>query len=331
MAKVTTINIYDINLNRIGVLYSWVSMVWEEGYNTLGDFQLELQQTDRALDLVQKDRYCGIDDSDTLMYIESVQIANGEILVNGFPATVILTHRVSTDVISNKNAETSMRDLVSKMEPWEQVELGESAGLDDKFEPQTSDHSLEEYCELIGAECDMGFKFVHDKSTKTLKFVCYKPDENINAKYSTLYGNISDVEYIQSDAEYKNVAIVAGAGEDEDRITVIAGATSSTGYERREVYIDARNEQPEEEESEEEYKERLIAYGEGELIELAQIESIAFTVHDEYVNLGDIVYAKIPEIGVSVKARVATMTITSEANGTTQAITIGEPLVLTRR
>ncbi len=44
---------------------------------------------------------------------------------------------------------------------------------------------------------------------------------------------------------YKNVAVVAGAGAGDARITVRAGNTSATGADRREMYVDARQEQPE--------------------------------------------------------------------------------------
>ncbi len=322
------INVYDINLNRVGALYTWVSMYWNEGYNTLGSFQLEMQLSDEAVELIQKDRWCGIAASDTLMLIESVEIQNNSMIANGYPATVILTHRASDTVISNTNAETAMRSLVSDMEPWECVTLGDLAGLSDTFTPQTSDGTLEDYCETIGAECDIGFQFMRDG--KELKFTCYKPERNPNAKYSTQYGNVSDIDYILSDAEYKNVAIVAGAGEGDERVTVMAGDTSSAGYERRETYIDARSEQPGEEETESEYRQRLVEYGEGKLVEQARVESVEFAVDDDSISLGDIVFVSIPEIGLKFEARIMEVTITSENNGTTREITVGTPFNISK-
>ncbi|MCD8208139.1 MAG: siphovirus ReqiPepy6 Gp37-like family protein [Bacteroidales bacterium] len=329
MMECSSVNVYDENLDRVGVVYTWVSMIWIEGYNFLGSFQLEVQQTDRSMELLQKDRYCGISGSDTLMFIESVQIANNEILINGFPATVLLSHRVSTTEISNQNAETAMRNLVSAMSSWPRVALGSSAGITDTFTPQISDMSLEEYCETIGQECDVGFKMVHDRKAKQLLFTVYKPERNENAKYSSQYGNVGDIVYILSDSEYKNVAIVAGAGEGSERVTVTAGDTSSTGLARREMYVDARQEQPEDGESTSSYRQRLIEYGEGKLVEQAQIEEISFSVKDE-VGLGDIVFVYLPEIKIKLEARVSQITITSENNGTTREITVGTPFNITR-
>ena len=82
-------SIYDINLNRIGVLDTWVSMVWDEPYNTDGSFQLEVQQTKSAAELLKEDRYAGIKDSDTLMIIKAVEIKDGEFIASGYPASCI--------------------------------------------------------------------------------------------------------------------------------------------------------------------------------------------------------------------------------------------------
>lgn len=328
MAYMTACNIYDLELNRIGSLFTWVSMVWEEGYNTMGSFQLELQATEKNMELIQTNRYVGTAESDTLMFIESVDVSDNEIIANGFPATVILDHRVSTTEISNTNAEAAMRQLISEMEPWPCVELGEEQGFTVKFTPQTSDQSVEEYCEVIAQACDLGFKFVHDKENKKLLFTVYQPPENPNAKYSTLYGNVGDVEYTQSDVKYKNVAIVAGDGEGSERVTVVAGDTSSTGADRRELYIDARDVQRDSEETEDEYKARLVARGEGKLVEQNQINTITFNI-DNDVTLGETVFVNIPELNTKLKARIITVTDTSQKNGTTREISIGNPTTLT--
>lgn len=323
------INVYDLNLDRVGIIYSWVSMVWKEGFNTLGEFQIELQQNDDNIALIKKDRYYGMADSDTMMYLYSVQVKDNTIIANGAPATWIFTKRISTDVISNQNAEEAMRGLVSAMDPWPCLELGELSGLDATYSPQTSDGTLEDYFETIGAECDIGFKVIHDRNAKRLCFVVYQPEEDENKKYSSLYGNVGEIDYSLTDSNYANVAVVAGAGEGDDRVTVVAGATDATGSSRREVYIDARSEQQADDETDAEYKQRLIEYGEGKLVEYAQVESVTFTITGD-IQLGQIVFVNLPEIGMKLKARVATIQTTSQNNGETKEITIGTPIILRR-
>ena len=189
-------SIYDINLNRIGVLSTWISMVWEESYNSDGSFQIEVQQTNEAATLLKVDRYVGIQESKTLMIIKAVQIENGKIIASGYPAISVLSERVSTEVVSNQNAEEALRKLISSVDHWTRLELGNVAGITDKFTAEKSDASLLEYCQVIAQSVDMGIRFRHDKKEKKLLFECYKPPINENSKYSTLYGNMGNIKYV---------------------------------------------------------------------------------------------------------------------------------------
>lgn len=321
-------SIYDSNLNRVGVVSTWVSMIWAEGYNSLGSFQIELQQRNGLIDLFSIDRFCGIPDSDTLMILKSVQVRNGTIVANGFPATRILGDRVSTAVISNRNSELAMRSLVQNMSPWPGVELGEVAGINDVFAPQKSDASILEYCQIIGQYSDVGFKLRHDKVQRKLLFECYKPPENPNARYSTDYGNVGSLEYSMSAINYKNVAVVAGAGEGAARITVTVGTAS--GADRREMYVDARQEQPEEGEAELTYMERLSRIGQEKLVEQVKASSLSFKIEDNRAKLGDVIFCRFPEIGVQTKVRITGKTIKSQKNGTEVTATLGTPIIVRR-
>ena len=159
-------SIYDINLNRIGVLSTWISMVWEESYNSDGSFQIEVQQTTEAADILKVDRYVGIAERNTLMIIKAVQIEDGKIIASGFPAISVLSERVSTEVISNQNAETALRNLISSADHWPRLELGDVAGITDKFNAEKSDASLLEYCQVIAQSVDMGLRLRHDRKDK---------------------------------------------------------------------------------------------------------------------------------------------------------------------
>lgn len=323
-------NIYDIDLNRVGVLNTWVSMVWEESYNSDGSFQIEVQQTESVTKLLQVDRYAGIKESNTLMVIKAVQISDGKVIASGYPALWVLSDRVSTAVVSNTNAESALRSLVSEMNQWPHIELGKSAGLTDVFTAQKSDASLLEYCQVIAQAVDMGVRLRHDRKQKKLLFECYKPAVNANVRFSTAYGNMGDLEYSSSTASLKNVAIVAGAGEGDARVTVEAGETSKTGADRREMYVDARNEQPEDGESDEDYRARLVRYGEEKLVGQVKIENFSFTIDDERAKLGDIVTCNSPEIGVKLQVRITGIRRTTQNNGTTVEASVGTPIILRR-
>ena len=176
----------------------------------------------------------------------------------------------------------------------------------------------------------MGVRLRHDKNAKKLLFECYKPAADANLRFSTAYGNMGNLEYSSSTASLKNVVIVAGAGEGDARVTVLAGATSTTGAERREMYVDARNEQPEEGESDENYRARLVRYGEEKLVGQVRIENFSFVLDDDRAGLGDIVTCNVPEIGVKLQVRITGIRRTTQNNGTTVEASVGTPIILRR-
>ena len=325
-----SISVYNIDLEKQALLSTFVSLVWEEGYNTEGMFQLECVLDEELIGLFQLEWYCGLTGHDTLMVIKSVQVKDNKIVVNGYPATHIFSDRVSTAVISAENAEVAMRGLFSDMEEYPCFELGTLAGLSDKFENTYSDGTLLEYYEAIGQACDIGFKMYHDKENKKLLYTVYKGEDDANAKYSTMYGNMGDITYTITSNDYKNVAIVAGQGTGDERVTVYAGDTEATGSERREMYVDARNVQQEDDETDEEYEERLIEYGEEKLLAQLEEEDITFELAEGEAELGAMVYCRIPEIGIDLSVRIAIIQEAYSNNIKSTYLTLGTP-VITRR
>lgn len=49
--------VYDPQLNKLGQIETFVSLVWTEKYNQLGTFQLELSQQQEYSDLMGEDYY----------------------------------------------------------------------------------------------------------------------------------------------------------------------------------------------------------------------------------------------------------------------------------
>lgn len=322
---------YDMSLTRIGAISTWVSMVWEDRYNTEGKFQIELQYQKDLFDLIQPDVYCGLTGHDTLMLIKSVRVKDGKIVANGFSAcTRILNDRVSTRVISNQNAEAALLSLISAMPAWPRVYAGEAQGLTDIYTPQISDGALLKYVLAISAETDMGFRMRHDPEAKKLLFECYKPALDLNARYSTKYGNMGDITYSRSDVNFKNVALVAGAGEGANRVETYAGATDASAEQRREMYVDARQEQPDEGETSEEYIARLQRIGMEKLTEQMRIENIGFSLDDTRRKVGDLVLCKIPELGVDAQVRITGITEKSQNNKLTRTASLGTPIIARR-
>lgn len=322
------LDVFDKSLNRVGRIYTWVSLVWEPQYNTNGKFQLELQPAKGIKELFREDYYCSVDESDTLMVIKSVEIDKTAV-INGFDATHILDERVFTDAVKAGNAEQMMRSIVAKYcSDWPCLELGNLAGIPDAYNHDISDGSALEKIQTIAQACDIGIRI--RKDGKKLLFECYKPAQNPNLKFAERYGNLNNVTYAKSTIQYKNVAIVAGQGKGEERVTVIVGDTNSKGADRREMYVDARNVQQEDDETDAQYIERLKAVGIEKLLERKAIELVNVSVTGR-VSLGDVVTVMADDYGVTLSARVTSITITSQDNITQREVGIGTPISITKR
>lgn len=315
------ITIYTPDLVRKASFTTCVSLLWQPKYNEAGKFQLELTGESGVLGAIKPYDYVTVDFDDNVMLVLSIQFKDGKVVINGKTAVHLLTRRASTAVIRNKNAEEAMRGLVADMTPWNHVGVGTSAGLTDKFTAQTSDGSVYEYCVKIAQFCDMGFRF--RKVGDQLLFECYKPPLNTNVRYAAILGNMGDEQYAESEVDFANVAIVAGAGSGDARVTVTVGAVDAVGADRREVYFDARHIQPEENESSADYESRLVAFGEGKLAELAKVQTTSFVIADDDIKLGDLVTVKSVYADAPYQTRITGISYKSQNNTMKKTISVG--------
>lgn len=324
------ISFYDKNLELITVISRWVSLLGVNTYNSMGAFTLELRNNSNTSQLMRDFFYCTIDNDDENPYIVmSAQSVDGSVVFTGFPCTYIFSKRASTTIIKNKNAEQAMKSLVDGMTPWDNLTTAPIQGLTDVFDNQISDKQVLEYLQGIAQATDTGFKVVKDG--KNLVFKCFKPSINNNVKYSTSLRNVANLEYFKSDNDYYNVAIVAGAGEGSNRFTVTAMIGNPTGTDRRELYVDARNEQPEEGETTNAYKQRLTQIGLQKLTETLKVETLHFLVKEsDDVKLGDIINVSLDEFDISIQARVVEEQILNENNTTVRTISVGTPINIRR-
>ena len=122
-----TLDVLDEHtLARLGCIEVWVSLYWDEPYNTEGEFTLEVRPTAENLVLLREGRWLRRSDSDVPMRIchRSNENPDANLVVTGFPGTWIFSKRACTSIVKNENAEAAMRRLVAEMEPWDRLELG---------------------------------------------------------------------------------------------------------------------------------------------------------------------------------------------------------------
>ena len=326
----------ETTLVRVGWVEVWVSLYWDEPFRSEGSFTLEVRPTEENLALLQEGRWLVRSDTAVQIPMRICSRANANedanLVITGFPAsTWILSKRASTTIIKNQNAESAMRSLVAAMDSWERLQLGEEHGYTTDFDQQTSGGSLFDYCTTIAGACDLGFRIRLDgrNANKRLLFEIYRPDPDPNNKFSPLWGNLQKANWSFADTNYANVAIVQGAGEGEQRATITVGQTDLTGSARREIYVDARDIQPDEENGETvtslSYLQKLQDRGGTKLLEQLRTGSIEFDVDDDALQPGDVAFVHLPQLGYKATVRVADIILQSQNSGTTRTIRLGTP------
>lgn len=318
-------------LVRVGWVEVWVSLYWDSPYYSEGGFTLEVRPTMENLQLLQEGRWLVRSDESPQIPMRICSRANqnedANLVVSGYPATWLLTKRVSAAVVKNQNAEQAMRELVQAAAPWPQLELGTEYGFDTVFDQQTSGGSVFDYCQTIGQACDLGFRIVLDG--RQLLFECFRPTFDPNHRFAPQWGNLLNAGWSFSDTAYANVALVQGAGEGESRATVWVGDTESAGADRREMYVDARDIQPDEENGETNqslsYLQKLVDRGGEKLLDQLRTGSIEFDVDDDTLIVGDVLSVALPQLGYTAMLRVADIITESQISGTTRTIRLGTP------
>lgn len=328
------LTVYGQDLEKKEILYHWISLLWNPIYNGVGSFCAEFQSAPALIGRILRGDYVVLDEDDAVMTVTSIEFTAEKFTVSGRSAESILDLRVSDAVLSPGNAEAAMRSLVGAMDPWENFALGEPLGIAAEFTESVSDGSLLKYCQRIGEMAGIGFRVTlgaDASGARRLLFGCFDCGTEPVSKYSAQLGNMGEERYTESDNGYYNVAVVAGAGQGEERITVVVGDTEATGTERREIYIDARNLQPDEGETEEAYTARLIRHGEEKLAAMKRAQASEFVLAEGGVRLGDPVYVIPSYLGEPFTARITSLSIKVQNNKIVRKIGAGTPISVGRR
>lgn len=337
----------DKNFQICGLIDDFSSLVWNRKYYECGSFNLQLglnywEQLKNAKYVYSKNfNETGI--LETLNYKTTEQ--GTEIQMSGRFLESILANRVINKTQNFKNiiTEDIIRSLVDTFvinageRTISNVVLGERKGFGKKRTIQiTGDNLLTKIYELC-KEDELSIKLWYDFDNNKLVFEVWQgidrrdtQNENTWAIFSKNFENILQDEYSTDETKYCNFAYVAGEDKAENRVIVEVNKIKEN-EERKELYVDARDLQKDEETTDEEYKQMLIERGIEKLSENNKVETSSFSI-DTYSNLkyktdfdlGDKVIYKNDELGFNVENRIIGVSEAYENGNKTLDITFGE-------
>lgn len=264
-----TIYVLDQDFNLQGVIDEYVSIIWRPSYSEIGDFEIYLGASEKAINLLQKNRYVvrssdisvvdGITTYKNVMVIKNIQlltdVENGDFYcVTGRELKFLLHQRIvwkQTNLTGT--AENAIRRLVNEnaISPADSnriipnLMLGTSSGLTETIEKQVTgdylDKAITEICLAYNYGWDV---FVSDKKMLLVVYTgldrSYNQTERPCVVFSDEFENLYNTDYQLFTEEYANTTLVGGEGEGVQRIYTTVN-NSNAGLNRYETFTDARD------------------------------------------------------------------------------------------
>ena len=328
---------------KIAIIDSAESVIWVKRFNDAGQFELYIPASTSMIELfIENEIIITRDDSNAVMSVEDVHlktdVENGDYLtISGRSVECFLGRRIvpKQTTFQNTTAENVIRSLITQnvINPTvtyrriDLIALGTARGYTDVINKQVTGKNLLDTISSICKEQNYGFEllFVNGQFVFNLyKGVDRSYNQNVNTfvVFSPEFENIGNTEYTKDKTTLYNAVYVGGEGEGTNR--VIVGVGSTAGLQRREKWVDARNESSKTDAgtlTPTEYAYMLAQQGAEEIKQATETTKFDGEIinYNSYVygvdyNLGDIVQI-INEYGVTGTARITEITEVEDETG----------------
>ena len=358
------LNIFDLDFNFLGICEEINNIEWIRDFYRSTDFILDAKMNSHNVELLQKNRIIIKDNdfSDPVL-IEHRQLEESDdgdelLVVSGKSlATVILDSRITIDrQIEKGTVDKVLENLLLQQTnnspdkkrhfPNLVIDTSTKDGFSN-IEHNSLYKSLYEDFEEICMTEQCGYKIIFDPHVKQFIFKVYKGNDlSSSVLFSIDFDNLKNQTYTDSINNYYNVAVVAGQGEDADRDKIVVNDEDYSGFERREIFIDARDiEQDKKKGTDEEGNEIDIPIKNGEnaiklltnrgyekLAEVAPIHSFdAQLIENNYkykidFDLGDLVTVRNKNWNVEFTQRITKIVESCDEYGRNITVSFGNEL-----
>ncbi len=261
----------DTSFEPLGQVNKYTSLIWPDKYNGFTQFELNAPVNQENKTLIKKGNiiWCGRENAARIENILVEQKENGQKVfkAKGRTLEMILTTRIIWGTYScvNKRMSTAMYEIVNancvnpaiakRKIPFLECAEDEFIGPDISF--QKTGGEVYDAMQSLAVNSDLGFCILFKPEMKKLVFKVLKGvdrtimptsgnyDGSNYVIFSTDLEDILSSSYYTNDQDVKSVAYVAGEGSGSERDVVISGNDASSGFLRRELYVDARDLQSE--------------------------------------------------------------------------------------
>ena len=339
--------ILDQDFQEQGIVDVFSCLLWNRRYYETGDF--ELHTIPEHFALLQEGSYLYRPDTQECALLETIvcrldSSGGKDIIASGRFLEQLLYDRVidQTQKLSGTGEEV-MRALIETVAiaPADtkrivnRLQLGSISGVGEPMQQQVTGKNLLEALQEIGRSqqiaVSLRYNYLQDQILATIwqgKDRTEGQKENSWATFSTQYENILASEFSDSIAEERNFAYVAGEGEGSQRVIVTVDQTD--GAPRRELYVDARDLQKENQ-TQAQYEETLRQRGIEKLAEYQRHTTLDGDI-DIHTNLnyrkdfdlGDLCTYVDHSLGIEVEQRITEISEVYEGGRVEVTATFGD-------
>lgn len=339
------IRIYNRDMEYKGCIENQTSFQWNRKYNDVGSFELHVPITTDNMKLIALENLVWFRGAVEVGVMEDIKLSmdmgKHTAVVKGRFAESYFDRRLIRPRINfSGTVEDAMRKIITDAVAIPHVVLGERHGYADRIDFQATYKEVLGYEKKLAQSVNYGFRLTPDFTEKELIFDIYQGVNHSNGQndrnkviFSEEYGNLTRISHQRNQQVLKNVGYVGGQGEGLDRMFVTVGDDTLTGYDRRELYIDAKDIQQEEGMTDATYQALLTSRGNEKLGENVEASSISVEtdpygnfVYKRNYDLGDIVTVKKSDWNIAEDLRITAIAEVYEKGYAKIVPTFGTPL-----
>ena len=315
--------VLDENFNTVAVIDDYISLIWTERYSEYGDFELYTLATIELLQILKKDRYLAISESDRVMIIDDIKletdIEDGVFLtVTGKSLESILERRIiwGQRTIKN-NLQFSIKALLNeniirpvdgerRIDNFVFEESNDEVFVDLELGAQFMGDNLYDVIRALCEATGIGFKIVLNAANQFVfslyagKDRTYSQNDYPYVVFSPEFDNLLSSDFRDTNKALKNAAFVVGEELEDGSGNRTRSVGDGVGLSRREIFVDAKGVSSKTEDGEvlpdSDYNKLLDQEGQNRLAECIEVSTFTANVdysrmfkYGEHYFMGDVV------------------------------------------
>lgn len=332
------LEVFDLALNNIGLVDVYEEIKFEINYEKRSELIFIVDASVENIELLKEDviltKHNDLERGYIIKHVEFLDDNSSRLLIEALSVNVLLNDRLILGQQSHSgNVEDVMKafvnvNAVNPANPNRVIPnlvIGENRGIDIEVNETTIDVPLDEYQYELARKYDVSWDLLLDHKNKKYVFTTWQgadrtteQNDNHHVVFSKDLENIITQEYVTDNQQHKTTAIVAGEGDDAERVRLTVNDELS-GYDRKEIFVDARNLQSKYKDDRDrevtmtpaEYKDALKERGKNTLTEYKPIRTFESEV-DMYSQFeygidyfcGDKVTIENEDVGIVMHPRI---------------------------